>query len=176
MAEVSFDRLPDSARVWIYAAAERLQPHQVDGLERHMAAFLEEWRSHGREITPAWTLVHDQFVVIAADESAVGLSGCSIDSMFRAVMSRGFSASGNDIYYRDPDGEIRRSDRIGFRDLVKAGRVDAFTIVFNNTVTRVGEFRAGSWEVPMSRSWHMDAFGSLLDRSAAPSNAGRDPS
>jgi hypothetical protein len=162
VAEVGFDLLPDSARVWIYGSRRKIEHGEVQALDRHMADFLEEWRSHGREITPAWTLAYDRFVVIAADESATGLSGCSIDSMFRAVMALGFSNSGNDLYYRSGDGEILYADRLEFRGLVETGRVDRSTIVFNNTVATVGEFRRGSWEVPMRESWHMEAFGPLI--------------
>jgi hypothetical protein len=133
-----------------------------------MRAFLEEWRSHGREITPGWGLVHDQFLVIGVDERAMGISGCSIDSMFRAVegfRNAGgveFSRSGNQVWYRDARNEVRCLDRSAFSDLARQGALDAETIVFDNTVSTLAELDRGRWEVPMRESWHMKAFGKFL--------------
>jgi hypothetical protein len=160
--------LPDSARVWIYGAEQALSAEGVKALNAHMDRFLAEWRSHGREIEPAWTLVHDQFLVIGVDETAMSLSGCSIDSMFRAVEDFGgiagvtFSRSGNQVFYRDPEGKVRCVDRIAFAGLARSGGVDANTIVFDNTIPAVADLRSGRWEVPIRKSWHMKAFGRSL--------------
>lgn len=161
------DALPDSARVWIYGAAGTLTADQVNALEAHMVDFMDEWRSHGREVTPAWSLLHDQFLFIAVDERAMSLSGCSIDSMFHAVEAFGrtsgtqLARSGNQVFYRDGHG-IRCLDRPDFADLARSGAIDAETIVFNNTIPTVADLRAGRWEVPMRESWHMKAFGKSL--------------
>jgi hypothetical protein len=40
---------------------------------------------------------------------------------------------------------------------VRAGEITPETIVFNNTLTRVGEL-ADQWEVPARASWHGKAF------------------
>ena len=42
--------------------------------------------------------------------------------------------------------------------MAREGKVTADTVVFNNILPTVGEFRSGLWEVPLSRSWHADAF------------------
>lgn len=163
-ASPGLDALPDAARVWIYGAAESLTSEQVGALDAHMGAFLDEWRSHGREVTPGWSLIHEQFLVIGVDERAMNLSGCSIDSMFHAVEAFGgasgldFSRSGNHVFYRDGQG-IRRLDRGDFADIARSGGVDAETIVFDNTIPTMAGLRAGRWEVPMRESWHMKAFG-----------------
>ena len=168
MTSHTFEQAPDTARVCIYGAHTTLDDDQVAELTRHMDGFLAEWRSHGREIEPAWTLIHKQFLVIAVDEAAMSLSGCSIDSMFRAVEEFGrktsldFSRSGNHIFYRDDGAQIRRIDRLAFSDQARQGAVDAETIVFNNAILTLSEFRKGKWELPMRESWHMQAFGKSL--------------
>lgn len=160
-------RLSNSARVWIYGARRQLSPAEVEDLEAHMARFLGEWRSHGREVTPGWELIHDQFLIIGVDERAMSLSGCSIDSMFHAVEDFGrcvgieFSRSGNNVFYRDADG-VRCVDRVAFSKLARSGVIDAGTIVFDNTIPTVDALRAGRWEIPMRESWHMKAFGKSL--------------
>ncbi len=164
MSVLTFSNLPDTARIWIYGAERPLTSEQIRALNNHMEAFLMEWQSHGREVTPSWQLLHDRFVVIGVDEAAVHLSGCSIDSMARSLggfnraSGLNFSNSGGEVFYRDTAGKIDCVDRSAFRDMVKQGTVNEQTVVFNNTVTTVGEFRAGRWEVPMRNSWHSQVF------------------
>jgi len=64
------------------------------------------------------------------------------------------------VFYRDGAG-IRVVPRREFRTPVDGGEVDSGTIVFNNVLPTVGEFRAGLWEVPAHRSWHAQAFPQL---------------
>ena len=40
----------------------------------------------------------------------------------------------------------------------RRARVGPDTTVFNNTLTSLGDVRAGRWEVPASDSWHARAF------------------
>ena len=132
----TFADTPVTARAWVYGAQRALEGDEVERLNRHMDAFLAEWRSHGREIEPSWTLVHKQFLVIGVDETAMSLSGCSIDSMFHAVEAFGtsadldFSRSGNHIFYRDSEGQVARVDRLSFSDVVRSGVGVAVTYSF----------------------------------------------
>ena len=172
MPVLQFSDLPDSARLWTYGAERALTADEVQALQDCMADFLAQWHSHQQAVAPTWQLLHDRFVVICVDESMVGLSGCSIDSMVRNLQefSRAagvdFAGGGNLVFYRHADGGIRRVDRLAFRDLAKQGAVDENTIVFDTTVATAGAFRAGRWEVPMREAWHMDAFGGLLPSSS----------
>ena len=168
MTALNFSDLPDTARVWIYGAIQPLTPKQVVALDDHMARFLAQWHSHQRPVTPSWQLVHDRFVVVGADESTSGLSGCSIDSMVRnlkdfdTTTGLDFLGTASQVFYRDSAGAIQCVDRPGFANLAKQGVVDDRTVVFNNVITTMAEFRAGRWEVPMSDSWHMKAFGASI--------------
>ena len=168
MSELKFSDLPDTARVWIYGAEQSLTGDQVRRLEDHMAQFLAQWHSHERPVTPAWRLEHDRFVIIGADESAAALSGCSIDSMVRHLKDfdqttgLNFLGTGGQVFYRDATGAIQCVDRPAFTDVARQGAVDDQTVVFNNVIQTVGEFRSGRWEVPMRDSWHMDVFGKSL--------------
>jgi hypothetical protein len=125
--------------------------------------------------------MHDRFVVIGVDESAVGLSGCSIDSMvrnlqdFERITGLDFPGTASQVFYRDGTGVIQCVDRPGFANLAKQGTVDEHTIVFNNVISSVGEFRAGRWEVPVSDSWHMQAFGRDITSASSPPSPRQTP-
>ena len=181
MPALNFPDLPDMARVWIYGAIQSLTPEQVLALDDHMARFLAQWHSHERPVTPSWQLMHDRFVVIGADESAAGLSGCSIDSMvrnlkdFAGTTGLDFLGTASQVFYRDRAGAVQCVDRPGFAKLAEQGAVDEQTMVFNNVIATVGEFRAGRWEVPLSDSWHMQAFGRNLALASGPPSPSQTP-
>ena len=170
MPELNFSDLPDSARIWIYGTGQSLTRNRVLELESHMARFVAAWHSHERPVIPAWQLVYGRFVVIGADEKAFGVSGCSIDSMVRnlkdfdRLTGSNLLGTGGQVFYRDASGAIRCVERLAFTDLARQGVVDEETVVFNNVISTVGEFRGGRWEVPMRESWHIDVFGRSLAR------------
>ena len=100
--------------------------------------------------------------MVAADEAAAGVSGCSIDALVRR-MDRLGSALGVDLVdhgpvaYRD-GGAIHQVPRHRFAALATSGSVKPDTIVFDNTITRVGDLRSGRWEGPAAGAWHGRAF------------------
>ena len=163
-----FSSLPDSARIWIYCAQRPLTDRESQALTDHVGRFLADWTSHTRAVAPSWQLLYSQFVIVGVDETSVSLSGCSIDSLVRTlnefsqVLRVSFSSSGNQVVFRDAAGVVQCVDRLTFRELAMQDAVNPDTIVFNNVVPTVGEFRAGRWEVAMRESWHMEAFGHLL--------------
>ncbi len=53
---------------------------------------------------------------------------------------------------------IERLPRPQFAELARQGAVSPDTVVFNNSLTRVGEVREGKWETPARASWHGRAF------------------
>ncbi len=162
MARTTFDMLPADARLWIFAAERDLQPQERDYLLGTVDAFLDHWAAHGHPLTSARDLRHDRFLLIAVDESSAGASGCSIDALVRDI-KRVESSLGlalidhGPVLFRNGDA-IARVRRDEFSDLVRSGVVTPQTVVFNNTLTRVGDVRDGRWEVPASQSWHGSAF------------------
>jgi hypothetical protein len=165
MSLVSFDILPDTARLWIFGADRDLDPAEADALSRSVERGLAGWAAHGSPVTWGYTLRHDRFLLIGVDESATALSGCSIDNAVREI--RSFEASldlslldHGRVFFRD-GGAIRTVSRAVFREDAKAGRVTRDTLVFNNVIPTVGDLRRGEWEVPAHRSWHAQAFPAL---------------
>jgi hypothetical protein len=162
MPRTTFDALPADARLWIFAAERDLTPHERDHLLGAVDVFLDRWQAHAHPLTSARELRHDRFLLIAVDEAAAGASGCSIDALVRDI-KRVESTLGlalvdhGPVLFRDGD-TIARVPRDEFSALARAGSVTPQTVVFNNTLTRVGDVRAGRWEVPASQSWHAAAF------------------
>lgn len=164
MSAVRFSHIPDDARLWIFAAADPLRAEQLDALAERTETFLAEWHAHQHPVVGASELRYDRFLLVAADEAATGVSGCSIDSLFR-VLKQGESELGTSmldnslIWFRDGAGTIRTASRPDFRQLATAGAVTGDTVVFDNTVSTVGALRSGRWEGPARDSWHGRVFG-----------------
>lgn len=163
MSAISFSQLPDDARLWVFAAARPLTPEQQETLLARVDDFLADWLAHGRPVVGARELRHGRFLLVAADERATGVSGCSIDTLFRALqgLERELGASLLDsslVHYRAEDGSIQALPRAEFRERVQAGEVGEDTPVFDNTVRSMGPVREGRWELPMRESWHARAF------------------
>ena len=97
------------------------------------------------------------------DEASAGASGCSIDAMVHHLESleRALGVALLDhgpVLFRQDDA-IERLPRPAFAELARRGDVSPDTIVFDNTVSRVGDNREGRWERPARESWHARAFG-----------------
>jgi hypothetical protein len=164
MSAIPFDRMPGSARVWLFGASRSIPSSDAASLMEDVDRFLDGWHAHGTPVIGARSLLADRFLAIAADEEASGVSGCSIDSLFRTLQGTekrlGVSLLDNSlVHFRDPEGEIRSVPRAEFRQMTLTGEVDDSTPVFDTTVRSVGQLRSGGWEKRLADSWHGRAFG-----------------
>lgn len=160
---VSFDQLPDDARVWVFAASRPLSGAESASLLARVDDFIEGWAAHGAPVRGARDWRHDRFLLVGADERATGVSGCSIDSLFHALAAAEAESGvtlrdATPVYFRDAAGEVRSVPRPEFRRMAAAGEVDSDTVVFDNTVTTAGAVREGRWETRLRDSWHGRAF------------------
>ncbi|HSG49286.1 MAG TPA: hypothetical protein VLA43_15805 [Longimicrobiales bacterium] len=163
MPQVPFESLPDDARLWIFAVQDRLEPEQVTQLREAVSGFLEGWAAHGDPLTAGYAWVEDRFLLVAVDQRTVPPSGCSIDSLMRALkeLEARFGKRLVDhgpVYLRSGAGEVIRMSRKDFRDAASSGAVTPESRVFDTTLTSLGAFRSGRMEIPARESWHGGAF------------------
>jgi hypothetical protein len=75
---------PDS-RVWVYQSSRLFTISEALQIEEMINQFANNWLSHGTPVKGAAYLFFGQFVVLMADETATGVSGCSTDSSVRLI-------------------------------------------------------------------------------------------
>jgi hypothetical protein len=160
MPRVPFDQLPPDARLWIFPASRSLSEDERRRVLAEADAFIQQWTAHGVPLSAGRDLRHDQFVLVAVDERAAGVSGCSVDALVRQ-MDRLGRELGVDLIDNAPvlyrDGEtIKRVSRDQFAALASNGAVGLDTVVFDNTLTHVGDVRR--WEVRAADAWHARTF------------------
>lgn len=157
MPQIPFDQMPDHARLWVFAADRDLAGAERNALLAAVDDFQAKWAAHGTPLTSARDLRYDRFLLVAVDEQAAGVSGCSIDALTRQLrgLEQEFGLALLDngpVNYRSTEG-IRRAARPAFRQLAESGAVTAGTVVFDNTAPTVGAVREGRWEAPAEETW-----------------------
>jgi hypothetical protein len=160
---VPFAQIPDHARIWIFGSAEPIVESDARRLLERVDEFVGSWLAHGQPVVGGYDWRYDRFLIVAADERATGVSGCSIDSLFRSLrdVERETGRTlldSSPVWFRDQSGEIRSVPRGEFRQLMRDGDVPDDALVFDNTVNTVGALRSGEWERPLRESWHGKAF------------------
>jgi hypothetical protein len=158
MSLVRIEDLPDSSRAWVFGSDHGLDPSAEDLLLREVDRFLSQWHAHGAPLTVGRDWKYGRFLTVAVDQSTAGASGCSIDGLFRALKSLepGLGASlvtSGLVFFRDAKGEIQAVDRERFAALGAEGKIKPNTLVFDPTVTTLGEWRA-RFEMDAEKSWH----------------------
>jgi len=155
-------QLPDHARVWIYQANRPLTETEISRAAAELGAFCHQWNAHGAQLKAGFDIRYGLFIILAVDEQVNAVSGCSIDKSVALVKALGetFGCDFLDrkiIAYRDGAGHIDLQDINQFWAMRKAGIISGQSIVFNNLVNNLADFKSG-WEVPFVQSWHAEMF------------------
>lgn len=159
MASSDIDLLPPDARLWVFGSGRALTLDEAELLTETLNRFIERWTAHSADLTAAFELVEDRFILVAVDETRVAASGCSIDTLIRQLGelegALGIELlNGRLVWYRDASGAIVSCDREGFRRLGMEGQIDGGTGVFDLTLDRLEDWRSGAFERPAAETWH----------------------
>jgi len=152
-----FKSLPDTARVWIYQANRSFSAEEIAEIKPALDEFITAWTAHGQELKAGYDLPYNRFIVLALDQSLHAASGCSIDASVHFIqqLEKKFGVTLLDkmnVSYKQGEYVAYKS-LIDFKKMAKAKSVSPKTIVFNNLVANLGEYKE-HWEVPASESWH----------------------
>ena len=162
MPMVPFEVLPDESRLWVFAVERTLVEADQENFLSAVDRFLETWAAHGVPLTCGRDFRRGRFLLVAVDETSAPPSGCSIDAMVGVMKDQerrlGLRILDNTPVWFVADGEVQRISRPEFSRLAEGGAVDPDTVVFDNTVTRLKDVRAGRWEGPARESWHQRVF------------------
>ncbi len=157
MPQTSFDQLPDSARVWVFAASRPVTGAAAERLLGVVDQHLDQWAAHGAPLTSGRAWADDAVLTVAVDQRTANASGCSIDGLFRTLqrLEPEVGASmvgGGRVVFRDATGAVRSVSRDEWTELGKRGEVSSGTPVFDTTVQTLGEWRE-RLEVEAGKSW-----------------------
>ncbi len=145
-----------SSRVWIYQSSRLFLLSEALEIEPMLEAFLASWNTHGTPVKGFANLLYGQFIVMMADETHAGVSGCSTDSSVRLIkqIEAQFKV---DMFNRQNLAFVVK-DKIQILPLAQLqyGFDNGFllqdTIYFNNLVATKAEM-LDKWLVPIKDSW-----------------------
>ena len=154
---VDFNTLPETSRVWIYQANRSFSTSELEEIKFKLDTFVENWSSHGEGLQAGYEIKYKRFIVLALDQEVNAATGCSIDDSvsFIQQLEKDYQVDLLDkmnVSYKQGDF-VAYKPLSDFRKMAKDKAVSKNTIVFNNLVTNIAEFKE-NWEVPASESWH----------------------
>lgn len=153
---VPFNTLPDSTRVWIYQSSRKLTETEKGTISDTLSAFTQAWVVHGSPMKTSFAILHDQFIVLAADESFNEASGCSIDSSVRVMrqidadFSLGLFDRTNIAFLKNNVIEIVKLNNLAAA--LAEGTWGPETLFFNNVIATKGELE-NTWAIPAGQTW-----------------------
>lgn len=157
--------ISENSRVWIYQSNRPFTATEEEAIKSILNEFTGQWQAHGEQLAAASEIRYSRFIILIVDESQAGASGCSIDKSVNLMKDIEKQFNVNlfdrfDIAYRDGN-QVLSTHRNGFEQLIKEGKINENSIVFNNLVPTLRELKA-KWEVPFKDSWHATLFGELV--------------
>lgn len=147
---------PGHSKVWVYQSSRLFLMSEALQIEEMLEQFTSQWKSHGTPVRGSAYLFFGQFVILMADESATGVSGCSTDSSVRLIkdIEQRFGVNMFDrmslaLVVKD------RVELLPFSQLQYAFEnkfITADTLYFNNLVQTKDEL-VNQWIIPVKDSW-----------------------
>ncbi|WP_299522437.1 ABC transporter ATPase [Winogradskyella sp.] len=154
---VDFNDLPEESRVWIYQANRSFTDEEILKINTKIEAFIKAWTAHGKDLQAGYKIVYKRFIVIALNQNLNMATGCSIDASVHFIqdLEKAYNVDLMDkMNVSFKQGEfIAYKPLVDFKKMAKNNSVSKNTIVFNNLVSNIAEFKE-NWEVPASESWH----------------------
>jgi hypothetical protein len=150
------DNFADSSRVWIYQSSRLFFISEAFEMEDMLKEFAANWKSHGAPVKGFANLFFGQFIVLMADETATGVSGCSTDSSVHLIKAieekykvQMFDRQNLAFVVKD---KIQLLPMSQLEYAVENNFINADTLYFNNTVLTKKEM-IEKWIVPVKNSW-----------------------
>jgi hypothetical protein len=146
----------DNSKVWIYQSSRLFLMSEALEMEDMLNNFIASWKSHGAAVKGFANLFFGQFIILMADETQSGVSGCSTDSSVHLIkeIEQKFTV---DLFNRQNLAFIVK-DKVQLLPLsqlnyaAENGFINADTLYFNNTVLTKKELLE-KWIIPVKASW-----------------------
>lgn len=146
----------ENSRVWIYQASRIFSFSEALKAEDILNDFVKSWHAHGAPVKGYANLFFGQFIILMADETATGVSGCSIDSAVRTIqqIEKQFGIElfnwQNLAFVVKDKVEIIPRQQLNYA--LENNFISPETLFFNNVVGTKKELE-DNWMVPVGESW-----------------------
>lgn len=150
------EQFDDSSRVWVYQSSRLFTISEALEIESLLKTFCMEWKSHGNDVLAYGNLFFGQFIILMADETQAGVSGCSTDASVRFIkdLETRFHV---DLFNRTNLAFVIR-EKVQVLPLaqlkyaIEQHFIDEETLYFNNTILTKKDL-LNNWIIPVQESW-----------------------
>jgi len=144
------------SRVWIYQCNRLFSIGEALEIEELLKEFIQRWNSHGVPVKGEAHLFFGQFIIFMADETAMGVSGCSTDSSVRLIkdIEEKFGVNMFDrttLAFVVKD-KVQLLPMTQMQYAIDNGFINGDTLYFNNLVQSKEDLET-KWIVPVKESW-----------------------
>jgi hypothetical protein len=153
---IPFEQMPAQARLWIYQSNRPFTFAEQEEIKILSERFATDWSSHGKGLEASAELLHNQFLILANNESAANASGCSIDKSVNFV--RELEARFNVSLFDRTQLAFKKEDQVQLVNLselkskIASGEIDENSLYFDTLVNNYGDLQA-AWPKPARTSW-----------------------
>ena len=146
----------EQSRVWIYQSNRRFSLGEALQIEEILKTFVDSWNSHGIPVKGYANLFFGQFIVLIADETAYGVSGCSTDSSVHVIkqIEKLYNVNMFDrlllAFMVKEKVQLIPMSQLNYA--VENGFIEPTTAYFNNTVLTLQQLK-NNWMIPINNSW-----------------------
>ena len=145
-----------NSRVWIYQGNRPFTLEETIRIEELLHDFSHSWLSHGARVKGFACVLFGQFIILMADETSTGVSGCSTDSSVRLVKSieqdyniQLFERTTLAFIYQQ---RIHLLPLSKLNDAMEEGVITGDSLYFNNNIQTLDEL-LNKWIIPVKDSW-----------------------
>ena len=154
---VDFNTLPETSKVWIYQASRSFTENELEEITSKLNTFIENWTAHGSDLQSGYEIKYKRFIILGLNQNLNAASDCSIDASVHFIqqLEKDYNVDLLDkmnVSYKQGEFVAYKTLK-DFRKMAKQKAVSKNTIVFNNLVTNIAEYKE-NWEVPAKDSWH----------------------
>ncbi len=145
-----------SSKVWVYQSSRLFGLGEALEIEEMMEDFVASWNSHGAKVKGYANMFFGQFIVLMADETQAGVSGCSTDSSVRLIKQ--IEATFKVDMFNRQNLAFFTKDKVQLLPLsqikysIDNDFINADTLYFNNIVLTKSELE-NNWIIPVKDSW-----------------------
>ncbi len=150
------DNFAHDSKVWIYQSNRLFSLSEALQLEDMLAEFSANWQSHGDKVKGHANLFFGQFIILMADESATGVSGCSTDGSVRLIkeIEKLFKVNMFDrqLLAFIAKEKVQLLPMSQLKYALDNQFINTESIYFNNLVLTKDELE-NNWMIPLKESW-----------------------
>jgi len=149
---IDFQTLPATARVWLYHIPRVLSATETQKITQLLKDFCTQWEAHKEPLQTSFQLLHEQFIVLAVDETMHSASGCSIDGAVKLLRELGEMLQ-VDLFDRQYAAYWQENMlKVTPLEVFKTLAISPEMLVFDQTVATVGELQERR-QVPITTTW-----------------------